>query len=119
MKSALKTAFDFLAIFFGVWLRVTASGSAVRVGGAPKKLDGLNARGHAAPFSLRPPMFGRLRGRRNQVERLAEHAVAKWNTIWRMSPYREFTTRLKLLIGKNPHLITTTLGNIFSMRSHR
>ena len=53
------------------------------------------------------------------VERLAEHAVAKWNTIWRMSPYREFTTRLKLLIGKNPHLITTTLGNIFSMRSHR
>jgi len=61
-------------------------------------------------------MFGRLRGRRNQVERLAEHAVAKWNTIWRMSPYREFTARLKLLIGKNPHLITTTLGNIFTMR---
>jgi hypothetical protein len=33
-----------------------------------------------------------------------------------MSPYKEFTTRLKLLICKNPHLITTTLSNIFTMR---
>ena len=34
----------------------------------------------------------------------------------RMTPYKEFTTRLKLLISKNPHLITTTLSNIFTMR---
>lgn len=33
-----------------------------------------------------------------------------------MSPYKDFTARLKLLISKNPHLITTTLGNIFTMR---
>lgn len=33
-----------------------------------------------------------------------------------MSPYKEFTARLKLLISKNPHLITTTLSNIFTMR---
>lgn len=33
-----------------------------------------------------------------------------------MTPYKEFTTRFKLLISKNPHLITTTLGNIFTMR---
>ena len=33
-----------------------------------------------------------------------------------MTPYKEFTTRLKLLIAKNPHLITTTLSNIFTMR---
>jgi hypothetical protein len=33
-----------------------------------------------------------------------------------MTPYKEFTIRLKLLIGKNPHLITTTLSNIFTMR---
>jgi hypothetical protein len=33
-----------------------------------------------------------------------------------MTPYKEFTTRLKLLIRKNPHLITTTLSNIFTMR---
>jgi hypothetical protein len=33
-----------------------------------------------------------------------------------MTPYKEFTTRLKLLISKNPHLITTTLSNIFTMR---
>ncbi len=33
-----------------------------------------------------------------------------------MTPYQEFTTRLKLLISKNPHLITTTLSNIFTMR---
>lgn len=31
-------------------------------------------------------------------------------------PYRDFTTRLKLLIGKQPDLITTTLSNIFTMR---
>jgi hypothetical protein len=30
--------------------------------------------------------------------------------------YQDFTTRFKLLIGKNPHLITTTLSNIFTMR---
>ncbi len=33
-----------------------------------------------------------------------------------MTPYQDFTARLKLLIGKNPHLITTTLSNIFTMR---
>jgi len=33
-----------------------------------------------------------------------------------MSAYQDFTTRLKLLISKNPHLITTTLSNIFTMR---
>lgn len=33
-----------------------------------------------------------------------------------MSPYKDFTARLKLLIGKNPHLVTTTLSNIFTMR---
>lgn len=33
-----------------------------------------------------------------------------------MTPYKEFTTRLKLLISKNPNLITTTLSNIFTMR---
>ena len=32
------------------------------------------------------------------------------------SPYRDFTTRLKILIGKRPDLITTTLSNIFTMR---
>lgn len=32
------------------------------------------------------------------------------------NPYKDFTERLKLLIGKNPNLITTTLGNIFTMR---
>jgi len=32
------------------------------------------------------------------------------------SPYRDFTDRLKLLIRKNPHLITTTLSHIFTMR---
>ena len=31
-------------------------------------------------------------------------------------PYKEFTTRLKLFIGKNPDLIVTTLSNIFTMR---
>lgn len=34
----------------------------------------------------------------------------------RLTPYQDFTARFKLLIGKNPHLITTTLGNIFTMR---
>jgi hypothetical protein len=33
-----------------------------------------------------------------------------------MSPYKDFTERLKLLVSKNPHLITTTLSNIFTMR---
>ncbi|NOT55716.1 MAG: hypothetical protein HOP18_14040 [Deltaproteobacteria bacterium] len=33
-----------------------------------------------------------------------------------MTPYQEFTARFKLLISKNPHLITTTLSNIFTMR---
>ncbi len=32
------------------------------------------------------------------------------------SPYKDFTTRLKLLISKHPQLITTTLSNIFTMR---
>ncbi len=32
------------------------------------------------------------------------------------STYHDFTVRLKLLISKNPHLITTTLSNIFTMR---
>ena len=30
--------------------------------------------------------------------------------------WNDFTTRLKLLVGKRPDLITTTLGNIFTMR---
>jgi hypothetical protein len=33
-----------------------------------------------------------------------------------MTPYQEFSARLKLLISKNPNLITTTLSNIFTMR---
>ncbi len=32
------------------------------------------------------------------------------------NPYKDFTTRLKLLISKQPQLITTTLSNIFTMR---
>jgi len=32
------------------------------------------------------------------------------------SPYKDFTHRLKLLVGKHPDLITTTLSNIFTMR---
>ncbi len=32
------------------------------------------------------------------------------------NPYKDFTTRLKLLISKHPELITTTLSNIFTMR---
>ena len=34
----------------------------------------------------------------------------------RVNPYKDFTNRLKLLISKNPHLITTTLSSIFTMR---
>src|ERR1700734_3178615 len=30
--------------------------------------------------------------------------------------YKDFTARFKLLIGKHPTLITTTLSNIFTMR---
>jgi len=33
-----------------------------------------------------------------------------------MTPYKEFAIRFKLLITKNPHLVTTTLSNIFTMR---
>lgn len=33
-----------------------------------------------------------------------------------VAPFNDFTTRLKLLVGKRPDLITTTLGNIFTMR---
>lgn len=33
-----------------------------------------------------------------------------------ISTYKDFTDRLKLLISKHPNLITTTLGNIFTMR---
>ena len=33
-----------------------------------------------------------------------------------MSPYKDFTAPLKLLISKNSDLITTTLSNIFTMR---
>ncbi len=33
-----------------------------------------------------------------------------------MTPYKDFTGRLQLLIRKNPQLITTTLSNIFTMR---
>ncbi len=32
------------------------------------------------------------------------------------SPYKDFIKRLKLLVGKRPDLITTTLSNIFTMR---
>lgn len=34
----------------------------------------------------------------------------------KQAPYQDFTNRLKLLIGKQPELITTTLSNIFTMR---
>ena len=33
-----------------------------------------------------------------------------------MTPYKDFTNRLSLLIAKNPELITITLSNIFTMR---
>ena len=32
------------------------------------------------------------------------------------NPYKDFTTRLKLLISQHPALIATTLSNIFTMR---
>jgi hypothetical protein len=32
------------------------------------------------------------------------------------TPYQDFVKRFKVLIGKNPHLIKTTLSNIFTMR---
>lgn len=32
------------------------------------------------------------------------------------TPYKDFTNRLKLLISKHPHLVVTTLSNIFTMR---
>jgi hypothetical protein len=32
------------------------------------------------------------------------------------SPYKDFTSRFKMLVSKNPVLITTVLGNIFTMR---
>ena len=32
------------------------------------------------------------------------------------NPYKDFTTRLKLLISKHPALIATTLSNVFTMR---
>ena len=32
------------------------------------------------------------------------------------NPYKDFTDRLQLLVGKHPDLITTTLSNIFTMR---
>lgn len=38
------------------------------------------------------------------------------NIVSHSSPYHDFTARLKLLISKNPHLVTTTLSNIFTMR---
>ena len=34
----------------------------------------------------------------------------------RLNPYKEFTDRLKLLVRKNPILISNTLSNIFTMR---
>ena len=33
-----------------------------------------------------------------------------------IDPYKDFTSRLKLLVGKYPSIITTTLSNIFTMR---
>ena len=32
------------------------------------------------------------------------------------NPFRDFTARLKVLFSKNPDLVTTVLGNIFTMR---
>ena len=32
------------------------------------------------------------------------------------SPFKDFIYRLKVLVSKNPDLITTVLGNIFTMR---
>ena len=48
-----------------------------------------------------------------------EYKFDSENMEWDMNnlnPYKDFTNRLKLLIGKNPSLITTTLSNIFTMR---
>ena len=44
--------------------------------------------------------------------------MAKPKTIYMQTAesYKDFTKRLKLLIGKNPDLITITLSNIFTMR---
>ena len=42
--------------------------------------------------------------------------MKKGNSMNQQAAYRDFTARLKLLIGKNRHLITTTLSNIFTMR---
>jgi len=36
--------------------------------------------------------------------------------VERKEAYKDFTKRLKLLVGKHPDLITTTLSNIFTMR---
>src|SRR3990172_9007908 len=38
------------------------------------------------------------------------------NTLDQKQSYKDFTNRFKLLISKNPLLITTTLSNIFTMR---
>ena len=38
------------------------------------------------------------------------------NPSTQTNPYRDFTTRLKLLASKHPNLITITLSNIFTMR---
>ena len=42
--------------------------------------------------------------------------ISRLATEYKMTPYQDFTTRLKLLIRKNPQLITMTLSNIFTMR---
>jgi hypothetical protein len=36
--------------------------------------------------------------------------------VEQINPYKDFTDRLKLLVSKYPSIITTTLGNIFTMR---
>ena len=40
----------------------------------------------------------------------------KRQTKMEQTPYKDFTSRFKLLISKHPDLITTTLSNIFTMR---
>ncbi len=40
----------------------------------------------------------------------------KSKTKMEQTPYRDSTSRLKLLVSKHPDLITTTLSNIFTMR---
>ena len=42
--------------------------------------------------------------------------AAQKKVLDHQAAYNDFTIRLKLLISKNPHLITTTLSNIFTMR---